>query len=540
MVKHTIKKAAKKALPPHTHRGQKAKRYAYNLGLVKHPHHDDRYQAWVRQVEPNLFYPPLKPKKGQDRPLFSIVIPFHNTPLKYLEPLFDSIVNQSFTDWELIAGDDSTDKDRSHDIKKFCERDKRITYHRSRPKGGISANTNEAIKKARGRFIVFADHDDVLSAHALNEVAIALDDHPNTEIFYSDEDKLTDKGELRHNALFKPDWSPHTFLNTNYTNHLSVIKKELVNKAGGLRTEFNGAQDWDLLLRVHNLPGRRTVHHIPKMLYHWREAEGSTAGEFAVKNYAIEAGRQALQEYIEREGWPGEVKPLPGRPGFHRIDFQPQAKKAHVIIAASPDQRKNELIAGKLRLKTTSKTLDINFVTAEDQKALTKLIKETHGNDAVFVIKTALLPYEETWIDQLAGVLRLDDVLTVAPRIVRHDGQVEDMGMVQLAGEYIPLFKECLVDDMTLLGHAEWVRDVASPTGVFLGFKAQEAKNILAALEHTDKKFYESMQEMAHKQNRYHVVWSHAIMELTGVPVMPAHGANANLVLEEEKWVPHV
>src|SRR5581483_11917413 len=160
------------------------------------------------------------------------------------------VISQTYPVWELLIADGSTDKAASDLIKKTCNRDNRIKYLRIKKNLGISENTNVALPKTTGNYIAFLDHDDILPHWTLNEVATAIKRNPKADIFYSDEDRLSENGKVRMTPLFKPDWSPDLFLSANYLAHFFIIKKELMDKLKKLRSRYDGSQDYDLMLRA--------------------------------------------------------------------------------------------------------------------------------------------------------------------------------------------------------------------------------------------------------------------------------------------------
>jgi glycosyltransferase involved in cell wall biosynthesis len=456
-----LKKVAKLFFPPQTKRGRAIQRAAASIKLAPPINYHFEYQRWIRHIEPEMFLP-VVPATREAAPLFSIVIPFFNTPDKYLQPLLDSITGQAFEDWELIVADASTDERRSEAIKRATSFDDRCRYYRIRKNAGISGNTNEALKHVAGKYIVFCDHDDTLSPYALNEMAARIVANPSIDILYSDEDKLSDDGKLRHSPFFKPDWSPHLFLNTNYTNHLSVIRGELVKAVGGLRSEFDGAQDYDLLLRIHRQSSEPlVVEHIAKVLYHWREAKGSTAINHRSKAYAFEAGRQALQQYIDDGPVAGKVENIRNRPGYYRHLLMPNTiDGALIYIGVSDDAAINGIVANRLQ-SLTKTDLRVQYkVVSQTELEAAPLAKQS--DTATFKIGVIAYPREADWLDRLSGVLELPDVAVVAPRILSADsGVIVDVGQMKSAdGRLIEPFNGLASDDLTLAGHTEWVRDV--------------------------------------------------------------------------------
>lgn len=467
-----LKKIAKKLLPANTRRGRFVKSGAAKVGLAKPVEYQTEYQHWIRFVEPEMFLPIVQLPKGK-APLFSIVVPFYNTKDNYLFPLLDSIAGQSFGDWELIVADASSDSGRRRAIKQAAEYDGRFTYHSITRNEGISGNTNQALKYAKGKYIVFCDHDDTLSPHALNEVAAKIASNPSYDIMYSDEDKISDDGKWRHSPFFKPDWSPHLFLNTNYTNHLSVIRRELVEKAGGLRPEFDGSQDYDLLLRIHRQADKPLqVGHIDKILYHWREAAGSTATNHNSKSYAFEAGRKALQEYVNSGPVAGEVQNIPHRPGFYQHKLSPATiTKSIIYVGVGEDMAVNKVVADRLASLTAAEKIKAVFTPISSKEIDAAPPAEKNDHTAVFKFRAVAYPEGADWLDRLVGALELPDVACVSPRIVSADGgRIVDMGVVNDGQDNAyRLFEGLASNDQTPAGHVEWVRDVDALSGAVIG-----------------------------------------------------------------------
>lgn len=236
-------------------------------------------------------------EKFSPAPLFSIVTPLYHTPAKLLRAFLDSVIAQSYENWELCLADGSEGDAAEKLIRKHYGKERRIRYLHLKKNMGISGNTNAAIKMARGDYLAFADHDDMLTPDALYECANMLRAHPETELLYSDEDLVDGEGRalVPH---FKPDYNPDLLLCMNYICHLTVVKKELQQRTGLLRKEFDGSQDYDFLLRC--TEQTEQIRHIPRVLYHWRMHEGSTAGSSGNKNYAVQAGLRALREHYRR------------------------------------------------------------------------------------------------------------------------------------------------------------------------------------------------------------------------------------------------
>ena len=204
-------------------------------------------------------------------------------------------------------------------LEDFAQRERRIKVKFLRKNKGIAFNTNEAISQSTGEFIAFLDHDDILPAFALYEIVKAINENPDTDFIYSDEDRITENGRRRFDPYFKPDWSPDLLRSCNYIGHLTVLKRGLLNKIGNLRAECEGSQDHDLVLRAGEKAQK--ILHIPKVLYHWRIHSKSVAQNPERKLYAYKSARKALQEHIERTGRKGSVEILPIL-GLYKITYK--------------------------------------------------------------------------------------------------------------------------------------------------------------------------------------------------------------------------
>lgn len=240
------------------------------------------------------------------KPKISIVVPLYKTKEEYLKQLVDSVKAQTYTNWELCLSDGSGKNSPITDLlEKMTKEDGRIKVIRHEEPLKIAENTNAAISIAEGDFIAFADHDDVLCAHALYECVQALNEKPETEVLYSDEDKMSIKGNKFFMPHFKPDFNLDLLCTVNYICHLFVVKKELLGKVGLLRPEFDGAQDYDFIFRC--VEATEHIYHIPKILYHWRSHEDSTAENPESKMYAFDAGQKAIEAHFQRIGVKAEV-----------------------------------------------------------------------------------------------------------------------------------------------------------------------------------------------------------------------------------------
>lgn len=294
------------------------------------------YQNWILQNEPNETE--LELQKGDKfalQPKISIVVPMYNPDENLFLELLNSLLLQTYSNWELCLADGSEEKNDT--IFALCSRNSKIKYQFLDGNKGISENTNEALKMVTGDFIAFLDHDDCLPRFALYEVVKEINKNSDVELIYSDEDKMDEKGN-RFEPYFKPDFSPETLECNNYITHLVVLKKELVKRIGMLDSRFDGAQDFDYLLRA--TENTTKIVHISKILYHWRTTKNSTANVAQSKLYAYEAGLRAVEEHLNRIHKKAKVENPEEVPGIYQIKFEIKGTpKVSILIPNKDNQR---------------------------------------------------------------------------------------------------------------------------------------------------------------------------------------------------------
>ncbi|CAN5634216.1 hypothetical protein BH23ACI1_BH23ACI1_24990 [soil metagenome] len=250
------------------------------------------------------------------QPLISVVTPVYNTEPKWLRACIESVRNQVYPHWEMCLCDDaSTDPATVAVLREYEKVDPRIRVTYLKQNAKISGATNAALALASGEFVAMLDHDDELTPDALYRVAEFLSEHSDADMIYSDEDKL-DLAGGRCDGSFKPDWSPEHFLGYMYTCHLMVVRRARLVQIGAFRQGYEGAQDYDLVLRLMEVTDR--IHHLPRVLYHWRKLPQSTASAGQAKPWALDAGRLALEDYVRRRGIEGEVMQA-AAPGLYRV-----------------------------------------------------------------------------------------------------------------------------------------------------------------------------------------------------------------------------
>ncbi|MBD2024950.1 glycosyltransferase [Leptolyngbya sp. FACHB-711] len=269
------------------------------------------------------------------KPLISIVVPVYNTPEEFLREAIESVIAQLYPHWELCLADDASPDPHVKDVlKEYAEKDDRIKVVFREENGHISRCSNSALELATGEYIALLDHDDTLAPEALFEVAFLLNQHPEADMVYSDEDKIDEQGN-RRDPYFKPDWSPDTFLGRMYTCHLGVYRRSIISEIGGFRAGYEGSQDYDLVLRFTEKTNK--VFHIAKILYHWRIHEQSAASGTEAKPYAYIAAKKALTEALQRRGEPGTIEDVPDYLGHFSVRYEVKQPGLVSIIIPTKD-----------------------------------------------------------------------------------------------------------------------------------------------------------------------------------------------------------
>jgi O-antigen biosynthesis protein len=354
-------------------------------------------------------------------PLFSILTPVYETPADVLEKMLRSARRQSFADWELCLVDDGSKQPHVREILDRAQRrDPRIQVRHRSGNDGIVAASNEALAMARGEFIALLDHDDLLHPDALAHVAEAIAGNPEADYVYTDEDKVDPAGH--HSApFFKPDWSPERMRTQMFTCHLSVMRRSLVEEVGGFDPDFEGSQDWDLVLKV--TERARAVVHVPRILYHWRTLESSAASGGEAKPWAFEAGSRAVQAHCDRIGMQATVERDPD-PGV--LHLEPKLEAEPLVSIVIPT-------AGQVRdVRFEPKVLVVNCVRSI-------LEQSTYSNFEIVCVAHASVP---------PSVLQeLHEIGGERLRIVPYDAPFNfsakiNLGAVRSEGEHLLLLND--------------------------------------------------------------------------------------------------
>ena len=436
---------------------------AYGIGKTvgllyeKATHKDQKdYERWLERHKITEAIREVQKETVFDKqPCFSIVVPLYKTQEKYLKELVESIKGQTYSNWELCLSDGSGGDSPLKEILKELEHsDSRIKVISSKESLQIAENTNAAIDIATGDYIVFADHDDILSVDALYECTKCINENQEVDMIYSDEDKVSMDGQTYFEPHFKPDLNVDLLCSVNYFCHLVVVKRQLLEQAGKLNGEYNGAQDYDFVLRC--VENTDAVYHIPKILYHWRAHMDSTAENPESKRYAFEAGRRAIQKHYERIGLKDAYVEETAYPGTYRTRYKYADKpKVSIII---DEITKKELLGKTLQSIKANDYPDYEVIIVDctEKKEIEKFVEKyqdkrirvkrgekiwtaakrknegagcAEGEYLIFLAGNAEYADKEG-ISELVSVAMRSDVGVVGTRSYYKNGTVEHAGCV--------------------------------------------------------------------------------------------------------------
>ena len=447
------------------------------------------YDAWIKKNEHTIEQLRVKyiQTRLAEKPLISIVMTVYNPPLNIFRETINSVKSQVYENWELCICNGSTDLMIKNEIEKNINEDKRIKVKHIENKG-ISGNTNEAIALAKGEFIALLDHDDALSPDALFEVTKAINNDNLIDLIYSDSDKITEYG-IRYQVFFKPDWSPEILYSSNYVAHLSVFRREIIEKIDKFSSEKDGAQDWDIILQIAEVS--RKIHHIPKVLYHWRTLKNSTASSRSAKPFALNSQIMVLNNYLEKQNISAYCIHGPGN--YLKCNFVEENLKISIII---PIEEKNnhlkEHILNKIKSDAVSQ-FEIILIIKNNVEVSEKEKEFFHKNNIKFYIERfetlptmlnygakkasgplllflnlTLEPITPKWITEIVGWHSVKDIGCVSCKII------DKKGIIQHGGIIINSDGKCHyvlngVRDRTAIwtsfGAQEWYRNFSALTG---------------------------------------------------------------------------
>jgi GT2 family glycosyltransferase len=475
----------------------------------------DPYAAWIAA---NAFTEAAREDleralaEADGKPRISVITPVYNTDPLLLEDMVRSVTGQVYGDWELCIVDDASPSAETRTaLARLADTDPRIKLITMPANTGISGATNAAVAMATGDVIAFLDHDDLLTPDCLGEIALYYARHPEADLVYSDDDKISEAG-VRYAPQFKPDWSPTLLLSFMYMSHVLTVRRELYEDLGGFRSEFDGSQDYDFALRAGEKA--RHVGHIPRILYHWRASAGSTAHSGDAKPEAFQAGLNAVKAAMERRGIDAEVIhpdwALATKVGMYGLRFPDDGPRVTVII---PTYNKSRLLADCLQSLTATsyRNYDVmvvdngsdepeslaylKTVAAMPRHSVVRIERQASGfsfaglmNEAARHARGEFLLFLNNdtkviapgWISQMVGYARMDGVGAVGARLYFGDGTIQHAGIVNGYNE-------------GLVGHA--FRAAAPHDWGYMGFikTAREYSAVTAACMLTSRKVFQEV-----------------------------------------------
>lgn len=467
------------------------------VGAGKPP---DRYAAWISEHEPDTAALENQRRLWKEFPTrvkISLLTPVHNPPAQFLEEMFASVLAQTSGNWELCVVEAGSDRAETIDtLRRWEGRDERIRIERLEENLGIAENSNRALRLATGDFVACLDHDDVLAPFAIYELTRAAVELPEADILYSDEDRLSAEGK-RHAPFFKPEWDPELLCASMYIGHLSAYRRSLALELGGFRKEFDLSQDYDFALRA--TERARAIHHVPHVLYHWREhpASGSTGG----KPDARKTNLAALADAMRRRNLPAEILEYPTA-NRARLKIERWPRVSIIVPTDSPSRAQACLLALpgatkypdlEIVLVTNSQLADsLRFLEAE--RASIRLVPydkpfnfsdkcnlgaEAATGERLIFFNDDVETDQADWIQNLIEPLENPEIGAVAPKLLYETGKIQHAGLVMgvrgLAGT---AFHQRPADSTEHFNLAQSLRDVAALSAACLAMRPEDFRRL--------------------------------------------------------------
>lgn len=453
------------------------------------------YEQWIEENEPTaeqLAYQRSSARSLGSRPLISIIVPVYRVSSAMLRDCLHSVVEQTYDSWELAIVDSCPEnRENRAFLSELAAAEPRIKLLQLDTNKGISENSNAALKMATGEYVAFLDHDDTLAPFALYEVALRLTQQNDLDLIYSDHDHLDETGGVRSNPLFKPDWSPEIMLSANYITHLTIIRRSLVDDIGGFDARTDGAQDWDLFLKVVERTDR--IAHIPKLLYHWRIHPSSSALNASAKPYAGGAQVMAIQGHLERNNWPAKVAIRDD--GLLQLHFsQDRSRKISIIIPSKDHVDVLNLCLKSLRDLSAYHNYEILIVdngsVKEETHAFYKHLTQSENvrilnydqpfnfskmnnfgarhasGELLLFLNNDVEIIDPQWLDELVGWAEMPSIGVVGARLLTQSGSIQHAGVIiGLQGFAGHPFAGLPQTSYGMYGSTGWYRNYLAVTG---------------------------------------------------------------------------
>lgn len=460
------------------------------------------YGPWYRAYIPTEETLETQRKQKFDySPLISIAVPAYQTPVEFLRQMIESLIVQTYSNWELCIVNASPDNEEMQKVlAEYSAGDSRVRFCNLKENLGIAENTNRAFAMAKGEFVGLLDHDDLLAPNALYEIVKILQDHPQADALYTDEDKVTTELDEHFQPHLKPDFNLDLLRSNNYICHFFVVRKSIVEKAGGFRKEFDGAQDYDFIFRCTENAGE--VLHVPEILYHWRTHKASTADNPASKMYAFEAGKRAIEAHLERTGTKGEVSHTQDL-GFYRVKYPVQGKPLVSVIIPNKDEKETLQTCLEMLEKNTGYQ-NFEIIIVENNSTTDEIFryyKELSGNRKIhllrwgkefnysainnFAVAHAKGEYllflnndvksiNSDWLEEMLGVCQRPEVGGVGAKLIYPDNTIQHAGcVIGMGGIAGHMFVDMPADRTGYLHKASLLQDMSAVTAACLLMKKE-------------------------------------------------------------------
>ena len=460
------------------------------------------YGPWYRAYIPTEETLEIQRKQKFDySPLISIAVPAYQTPVEFLRQMIESLIVQTYSNWELCIVNASPDNEEMQKVlAEYSAGDSRVRFCNLKENLGIAENTNRAFAMTKGEFVGLLDHDDLLAPNALYEIVKILQDHPQADALYTDEDKVTTELDEHFQPHLKPDFNLDLLRSNNYICHFFVVRKSIVEKAGGFRKEFDGAQDYDFIFRCTENAGE--VLHVPEILYHWRTHKASTADNPASKMYAFEAGKRAIEAHLERTGTKGEVSHTQDL-GFYRVKYPVQGKPLVSVIIPNKDEKETLQTCLEMLEKNTGYQ-NFEIIIVENNSTTDEIFryyKELSGNRKIhllrwgkefnysainnFAVAHAKGEYllflnndvksiNPDWLEEMLGVCQRPEVGGVGAKLIYPDNTIQHAGcVIGMGGIAGHMFVDMPADRTGYLHKASLLQDMSAVTAACLLMKKE-------------------------------------------------------------------
>ena len=428
-----------------------------------------------------------------------MAVPAFRTPEVFLRQMIDSLLAQTYSNWELcIANGSPEDKKMQAVLDEYANKDSRIRVKILDQNLGIAGNTNAALEMIQGEYAGILDHDDLLAPNTLYEIARYLENNPDADGVYTDEDKVTTELDEHFQPHLKPDFNLDLLRSNNYICHFFVVRQSIIRKVGGFRQEFDGAQDHDFIFRCVEEAGK--IGHVPEILYHWRTHKASTADNPASKMYAFEAGRRAIEAHLERMGQKGIVTHTPDL-GFFRVQYPVQGNPMVTIIIPNKDEKESlEACLRSIREKTAYENYEIliienNSVSEEIFAYYKKIEKDPkirvlrwekefnyaainnfgvqHAKgDYLLFLNNDVTVITPDWIEEMLGMCQREEVGAVGVKLLYPDNTIQHAGcVIGIGGIAGHMFVDMPANRTGYLHKASIIQDMSAVTAACMMMK---------------------------------------------------------------------